>query len=494
MLSAEQKAVVDMALKGENIFLTGAAGSGKTITLKAILRRFENQKIKYQVVAPTGIAALPLGGKTTYSFLGWKPDSLSKPISVLQKGAKSYVQKAVESLQVLIIEEISMLENQFLERMNLFLQVLKEKPLPFGGTQVIFLGDFHQLPPIKPFKYCLYCGRFMSKAAPYTCDICSTQNKGYTFTDSDKWAFKAPVWQRLDLRMVYLQQIHRQKDGRFQDILNKIRHGIRLNHEEWHELETPKAIPHGVQPVKLMSRRDDVDGFNSRELRAIKSEPKEWESFDSYRMLGDYISTYLPWKSEQPLKQNRLSEKLELKVGAKVILLVNLGDGLVNGSQGEVIGFEEVLPEQTDKDNRANKRSISDQEQFKYFQDQNARLSTNCLFEPMIRFANGATRRITAVTSTTMYGTNEVRYLASRTQIPLTLAWALSIHKSQGMTLDYVEVSSKYIFERGQLYVALSRGTTLEGLIVTGTSREQLEVDSDVVEFYENNEWELLSH
>jgi ATP-dependent DNA helicase PIF1 len=496
VLSTEQQAVVDIALKGENIFMTGAAGSGKTMTLKAILRRLAERKVKFQVVAPTGIAALPLGGKTTYSFLGWTPESLGESISVLQTSAKKYVREAVRRLQVLIIEEISMVENQFLERMNLFLQALRENMAPFGGIQVIFLGDFHQLPPVKPFHCCLRCGRFMLKppmAPVYKCENCTITDEGYIFTDSDKWAFKATVWKSLHLRMICLQQIHRQKAERFQDILNKIRHSIRLSDEEWHDLEKPKTIPHGIRPVKLMSLRKQVDEVNSRELAAIEFEPRTWECYDSYQMLDlNHISIYQPWETDQPLKDHKLPEKLELKIGAKVVLLINLEAGLVNGSQGEVIDFE-VPAEQTAKEKSANARSIFDREQYNHFEGKNAESPKKTSFAPVVRFADGTTRTIPATTITTMYGTNQVRYRASRTQVPLALAWALSIHKSQGMTLDYVEVSSKHIFERGQLYVALSRGTSLEGLIVTGTSREQLEVDSDVVEFYENNEWEDLS-
>jgi ATP-dependent DNA helicase PIF1 len=151
-LTAEQQVVVDTALGGSNIFFTGAAGCGKTITLKKLLASFKKRKIKYQVVAPTGIAALPLDGKTTYSFLGWKPDTPNNPIAKLVGFPSHKVKSTVKEVEVLIIEEISMVSSLMLERMNLVMQSIMENQRPFGGKQVMFTGDFHQLPVGKPAR------------------------------------------------------------------------------------------------------------------------------------------------------------------------------------------------------------------------------------------------------------------------------------------------------------------------------------------------------
>jgi len=150
----------------------------------------------------------------------------------------------------------------------------------------------------------------------------------------------------------------------------------------------------------------------------------------------------------------------------------------VNGTQGEVIGFEEVKdvePGPTD-----STPTIHNIKKDKF----------RSRFEPIVRFANGAKRTISPVEWSSRCGTNQRPYLASRIQIPLLLAWALSIHKGQGMTLDYIEVSSKDLFESGQLYVGLSRATSIEGLTLSGNSRKQLCTDSEVLNFYENTNWE----
>jgi ATP-dependent DNA helicase PIF1 len=480
-LTPEQQNVVDTALRGHNIFLTGAAGCGKTVTLKKLLATFKERNIIFQVVAPTAIAALPLGAKTIHKFLGWEPDTLLQPIKTLLECPSRSVRKAVKRIQVLIIEEISMVENQTLQRMNLVMQAILKDDRPFGGKQIIFTGDFHQLPPVKPFRSCLRCGRFLSKLPEHTCKDCPAGNAKVVFYDKDKWAFKAAVWKDLKLKNIRLKQLHRQKDYRFQHILNKIRNGILLSEDEWQDLERKKDIPAGICPVRLMSLREQVDELNQEQLRAITSPAKSWQAIDSYQRLeGDWSGRYdSPWKGKRPLKDHSFPENLQLKIGAKVVLLVNRDPKakLVNGSQGEVIGFKEVAGVESGP--TESSPTIS---------SKGDKFRSN--FEPIVRFANGEIETISPVKWASRYGTNERPYLAARTQIPLLLAWGLSIHKSQGMTLDYVDVSSRDVFEPGQLYVGLSRGTSLEGLTLSGNRRKQLATDPDVLSFYETVEWE----
>ncbi|TAQ90473.1 hypothetical protein B7494_g1207 [Chlorociboria aeruginascens] len=516
ILTAAQQVVVEMALRGENIFLTGAAGSGKTATLRAILQRFEaryaapserhrktidkdaEEVIKYppvQVVAPTGIAALPLCGKTTYSFAGWNQDSFLNPLADLLKDVKESVYKAMKALKVLIVEEISMVENQFLERLSALMKHVLESPRPFGGKQVIFLGDFHQLPPVKPFQSCINCGEPMTgvQVAP-TCSSKDCKLYGHRFAPGDKWAFKAPVWAELKLKHVNLEQIHRQLDARFQIVLNKIRNGIRLTTQEWQALITRKTLPEGAFAIRLMSKLVKVRAFNEARLNSIKSKPESWNALDSseklfytgedkYRM--NEISRKLK-EYKDSLQEHRWPTNLVLKVGAKVVLLHNLSHarGLVNGSQGTVVGFADTSTWPVADTN--SKKAERDAALIKAFQ---AASSFIC---PIVRFTNGRTETIMPVASESLRGPSADRYRVCRTQIPLGLAWALSIHKSQGMTLGYVEVSSQDIFESGQLYVGLSRAQRMDGLTVTGYRMEQIVMDQDVLEFYKNTKWESL--
>lgn len=180
-----------------------------------------------------------------------------------------------------------MVENQFLERLNLLFQNACNNKLPFGGKQVIFLGDFHQLPPVKPFEFCLRCGESIPDRPEVVCisKQCKGSEDRMTFIkESDKWAFRAPVWRELKLRHVKLEQIHRQKDTRFQDILNKIRNSKDLTDAEWNDLERPKELPKHAFAVRLMSRLYRVKQFNEQQLGALKSQPKCWRALDLSQM------------------------------------------------------------------------------------------------------------------------------------------------------------------------------------------------------------------
>ncbi|CAG8952505.1 hypothetical protein HYFRA_00009608 [Hymenoscyphus fraxineus] len=504
-LTAEQKAVVDLALVGHNIFLTGAAGSGKTVTLKEIIRKLQARHKSHEskglpnvhIVAPTGIAALPLNGRTTYSFAGWKPDSLQKPMKELLQRIRATTVEAVKRLKVLIIEEVSMVESQFLERLNRLFQHILFSNLPFGGKQVIFVGDFHQLPPVKPFQFCMECGEPMSNRGwKYSCkaEIPAYQHacQKAKFDVGDKWAFKAQVWADLKLRHVKLEQIHRQKDTNFQDVLNKIRNGLPLEDHEWEELERTKELPPNTFAVRLMSRINMVNQFNEIELAKLSTEERSWTAFDTCVKKSYEDSDKFPPRStaiaakikefKDGLKDHSFQTELTLKIGAKVVLLHNLNPklGLVNGSQGEVVKFSDAEGWKT--------KEIS---QWKSMRAKDF-TGRNGYFVPVVKFSNGRCHSIPPIIHDATKVDGKDRYLVSRSQIPLTLGWALSIHKSQGMSLQYAEVSSRDIFEPGQLYVGVSRVSTLEGLVVTGFQRQMLGLDEEVTRFYNETTWEKL--
>jgi len=407
-----------------------------------------------------------------------------------------------------------MVENQFLERLNiLFQHVLSRIPevdlgedaynypedntLPFGGKQVIFLGDFHQLPPVKPFANCLHCGEAIPQREAPICvsATCKGATGRVTFKWNDKWAFKAPVWKQLGLRHIKLEQIHRQKDTRFQDILNKIRNGETLTPAEWHDLERPKALPRNAFAIHLMSLISSVRAHNASKLSALKTPPKSWhaDNFCTKLVKNPHFTDQNKIQEyKESLRDHRFPPDLTLKVGARVVLLYNLDHkrGLVNGSQGTVIGFGLATAELEKSLELTGDHKEPRRVSMLAFQHQN----TQPAWRPIVQFANGEKELIGAIASASLRGGSKVeeQYIVVRTQLPLMLAWALSIHKSQGMTLEYVEVNSRNIFESGQLYVALSRATHLNGLQVTGFNRNQMPMDKDVLEFYTSTKWERL--
>jgi ATP-dependent DNA helicase PIF1 len=318
------------------------------------------------------------------------------------------------------------------------------------------------------------------------------------YTDSEIYI----IGKSLKLRHIKLEQIHRQKDTRFQDILNKIRNGISLSEEEWHDLEKDKPEPpKNAFAVRLMSRVNDVKRFNEKELAALPKEytSRTWRAVDTVDKLvlqRDGVE-YPPdigkiKEYRESLRDHKLPLELTLKRGARVVLLHNLDHdrGLVNGSQGVVMGFAKApLEVPFDADELTGPHKEIRYRAMKDFQSSNQEET-----RPMVHFANGERVLITSVAQAGIRGPLSLteQYVATRTQLPLALAWALSIHKSQGMTLDFVHASSQHIFESGQLYVALSRATHLDGLTLTGFNRTQLKMDPDVLQFYTETKWEKL--
>ncbi len=163
-LCPEQAELVDLILSGRNVFYTGSAGCGKSTVLKAFVKRFEAQRRKVNIVAPTGRAALDINGSTTWTYAGWTPDSHKKPLKELRKAAHGkFVRQRLQETHVLVIDEISMVENLHLERLNAVMKEARGSDAAFGGVQLVVTGDFCQLPPVKPFGHCIECGRELIK-------------------------------------------------------------------------------------------------------------------------------------------------------------------------------------------------------------------------------------------------------------------------------------------------------------------------------------------
>ncbi|ANF82006.1 helicase [Acinetobacter sp. NCu2D-2] len=401
----KQETALKLLKAGENVFLTGSAGAGKTYTLNQYINYLKARKVAVAITASTGIAATHMNGMTihTWAGIGIK-DALSEDDLKRMKERK-YLKEHLENAQVLIIDEISMLHAKQLNLVNKVLKYFKESDEAFGGIQVIVAGDFFQLPPV---------GKNDER-------------------NRDKFCFMSDAWVEAKFRVCYLTEQHRQGNDYLNDILNAIR-AQAITPEHRNALQGTRHQDIGETYTRLYTHNMDVDSINYRHLNEIDNEPRQFDAqCDGNEKLIETLKSSV-----------RAPESLTLKKHAKVMFVKNNFDmGYINGSLGEVIGFEEddeygVLP----------KVKLTD--------------GTTLLVEP----------------ETWSVDNDAGKTIASFQQIPLRLAWAITIHKSQGMTLEAAEIDLSHTFENGQGYVALSRLKTLDGLRLKGFNDQALELDS----------------
>lgn len=399
-----QATALNILKLGHTTFLTGAAGAGKSYALREYIQYLKKHGVKYAVTASTGIASTHIGGTTIHAWsgIGIKQKLRAYDIDAIEEKQNLY--KRWNETQVLIIDEISMLHASFVDMLDKVAKQIRRNQKPFGGMQVIFTGDFFQLPPIvKP---------------------------GDEYENSEVFAFTSTAWKEAKPVVCYLTEQFRQDDDALTGILNAIRSGdIEDGHYE--QLREASENAHTGDYLKLYTHNENVDQINKREFEKIK---------------GDVHSYYMVTKGKgavlQALKNNCLAEEvLELKVGAKVICIKNSNDRLyVNGSLGIVVGF-------------------------------------NNDDAPIIELASG--KKVTIVAdSWRIEEDGKVR--AELSQLPIKLAWAITVHKSQGMTLDKAEIDLSRAFTSGQGYVALSRLKSLDGLHLKGFNPQALMI-ADVV-------------
>ncbi|KAF7196032.1 ATP-dependent DNA helicase PIF1, partial [Pseudocercospora fuligena] len=364
-LHPEQREIVDAVMNGYNVFYTGSAGTGKSTVLREYVRKLKEMKKHVDIIAPSGIAAVNVGGGTFFSYMGCRPDDFRLDLEKFRRKAHGKkVQARIGATDVLIIDEISMVESQLLTRLDIAMREARSywikpqaKPvlsrrdgsLPFGGVQIVVTGDFCQLPPVKPFEYCLYCdGGEMEtlnnvEGGPKTCRKCH-----HVYKDEDKWAFKSPAWAGADFLHFELKEIHRQNDLALITLLQKCRFGIDLPPQE-RRLLCQKSL---ADPVKLMPTRAEVQRENDAGLRRLRQRSLFLNCLDMFdrRNSEDPTTAFLGQpkyenRADGPLKAlgtDRFEEKIELKVGTLVLLLVNLDfqAKLVNGTQGKIVDFK----------------------------------------------------------------------------------------------------------------------------------------------------------
>ena len=481
VLCPEQAALVDLICAGRNVFYTGSAGCGKSTVLKAFTKRLEGMGKKVHILAPTGRAALQVNGATTWTYAGWTPNSHKKPLKELQKSAHGkFMWKRFNETDVLVIDEISMVENLHFERLNKVMQDALHDPKltvqkAFGGVQIVVTGDFCQLPPVRPFQHCIECGKELvedyHKGEPsYSCPT----SHHPVWRDEDKWAFSSDAWGQCNFVHVNLRTIHRQKDLTFICILNKCRIGSTLTESEKRLLmDHPCKVHHATE---LFATRREVAQVNQRQFEKLQTlkhtywarDTFKWQKMKHPLLSRKAIRKAVGPDGHQPLSaldDHRFDQCVELKKGMLVVLLINLSLrlGLCNGSQGIVCGF---VPYKKDKlpAVHGEHAHVKESEIKSYIEGPGVKSKV----WPVVQFHNGIRRVIHAECSVNELGDEKPYSLLSRTQIPLAPAWAMTIHKSQGLTLDRVIVNLSKAFEVGQVYVALSRATGLEGLKIEG--------------------------
>lgn len=405
-LSPTQQQVLDVVKSGKSIFFTGAAGAGKSYLLKHIIEYFESNDIIVYVTASTGVAAVPLHGSTLHSFagIGLGDDPTKKPTTAASTRWRD--------AQALIIDEVSMVDGDYFDRINQIAKIARQSMEPFGGIQVILSGDFLQLPPIT------------MKGQPLK-----------------KFIFETKTWKEcIGDRMYRLDTIFRQsEDPNFINLLNEIRVGQTPPYVRGILDQCKNRFTSEQLSTKLYAKKDKVDAENNKQLALL-------QGTDPVTFTSQY---YGQASSVELLKKNSIGpESIILKKDARVMLVKNIEteSGLVNGSCGTIIGWSHAKS----ANDHLDKRWSAVNSHTKW---------------PNVKFDNGITRVITPDRWTIE---ERKRVLAEQVQIPLILSYALTSQKAQGMTLDRATVELADIFTDGQAYVMLSRVRSLDTLSIEG--------------------------
>ncbi|MBN1664264.1 MAG: AAA family ATPase [Deltaproteobacteria bacterium] len=402
-----------------HVFVTGRAGTGKSTLLQYFRRQ---TKKKVVVLAPTGVAAINVGGQTIHSFFGFRPDITLAAIRKKTTGGKKNLYK---KLTAIVIDEVSMVRADLMDCVDAFLRLNgPDGKAPFGGVQMIFIGDLYQLPPV----------------------VTSREREIFRSHYASPYFFSAKVFEWLPLEFVELEKVYRQTDGEFIRLLNTIRN--RTATDEDLALINRRADPAFVPAAKdyfihLTSTNDLADGVNRQKLDGLPG--KVWTSHGFIN--GEFGREYLP-----------TDEVLKLKKGAQIMLLNNDSTGRwINGTVGRVTGF---IPDEDGDDIIL------------------ARLDSGLKVEiephtwEIYRF---------------FLKNNELasEVVGSFTQYPVRLAFAVTIHKSQGKTFDRAVIDvGRGTFAHGQMYVALSRCRTLEGIVLKQPIRKShILMDWQVVKY-----------
>jgi ATP-dependent DNA helicase PIF1 len=442
--SQEQQLAFNKYIQGQNIFITGPGGTGKSALIRYIKQHADSRCRIIQVCALTGCASVLLECKAktlhSWSGIGLGKGTIENLIKKIQKNKHS--KAAWRETEILVVDEVSMMSLKLFETLDAIGKSVRKDRRPFGGLQLIFSGDFYQLPPVG------------DKDDPDTCKFCF---------ESELWFSTFPKQNHIQLKKIF-----RQNDPVYQTILNQVREGRlkRLTNDILlNQVDKTPSEELTIKPTKLFPTRNKVDSINTSEMDKLEGDQVEFK----IKYHGDLEMTakerlqrtqFTPEqiKNElQFLKGNlRCDEIIKLKIGSQVMCIVNIeltnGDMVCNGSQGIVVRFtQEGLP--------------------------------------VIRFSksiNSLTKNGFEMPMTYHIWPSETIPGVGVSQLPIILAWALTIHKAQGATLDVAEIDAgSSIFECGQTYVALSRVKSLEGLYLTSYDVKKIRVNKKVQDFYQ---------
>lgn len=427
----KQKEALDILKSGYNTFLTGPPGSGKTFLVNKYIEYLRKNNVAVSITASTGIAATHMGGVTLHSWSGLGIREELDDAEVKEICKKGYMRKRIKSSNVLIIDEISMIKASQFEAVNKICQYVKRIPRPFGGMQVVCSGDFFQLPPVEK--------RVQQPEQEIQGSFTFSKSPAFLGT---RFANESDIWKKMDMKICYLDEQHRTKDKKLHKILNLIRENKpeeskKLLFENQKQAKNLKRVL-----TKLYTHNIDVDSINYSELAKIKGQEYNYQM----TMRGNPMVTDI-------LKKSCLApEKLVLKEGAEVMFIKNNFEaGYVNGTQGKIIGF-----------------GAGDL--------------------PIVKTEEG--QKIT-VKYADWSIEEENTIVAGISQIPLRLAWAITVHKSQGMNLNSAEIDLSKCFLEGMGYVALSRLRSLKGLKLMGINHLAFCVNKRALEF--DNHFRKLS-
>lgn len=409
------KYAISQANKGRNLFITGRAGTGKSTLLRIIKEKLEDKKV-ISIVAPTGVAALNVEGDTIHKYFAFRAG--------LDKELRNYkAPKYLADLDILVIDEISMVRADLLDWVDLSLRRRRKSNIPFGGVQVIFIGDLYQLPPI----------------------VTDSEENIYSQFYYSPYFFAANSYREMDIEFIELDKIFRQKNQEFINILNDIRDG-QVTQETINKLNKncvrEITLADQDEYITLSTTNEHADRVNEEKLNELGNE--------IFTSNGEVFGEFKP-------ELYKADTNLQFADGAKIMTLINTDD-YVNGSIGKIVGVTKV------------------NDGFKIEAEMQDTKKTVTISEHTWNI-----ERPTKTGETIKY-----EIVGSFKQLPIKLAWAVTVHKSQGKTFNKIIFErGRGTFAKGQLYVALSRCTSLNGLAFSKPiTMKDVKVDLEITRFF----------